>query len=55
MQNYVFSPDAITFVSLLKACDSVGAVGKGMEIHYVIMSKMLLEDNIKLGNAFVDK
>ena len=54
MQNDGLSPNAITFVSLLKACGSVGAVEKGIEIHNEIMSKRLLEGNIELGNALVD-
>ena len=54
MQNDCLSPDAITFVSLLKACGSVDAVDKGIEIHDEIMSKRLFKDNNEFGNALAD-
>ena len=45
----------LLWIVMLKSCDGVRAVDKGIEIRNVIMSKRLLEDNIELGNAFVDR
>ena len=54
MQNEGFSPDAITFTCILKACGNSGAIGKGQEIHDEILSQGLLNNNIVLGTALVD-
>ena len=54
MQNYGLSPYANTLVSLLKARGSAVVADNDIEIHNEIVSMRLLEDNIELGNAFVD-
>ena len=54
MQNDGLSSDANTLVSLLKARGSVLVADNDLEIHNEIVSTRLLEDNIELGNAFVD-
>ncbi|KAI5081309.1 hypothetical protein GOP47_0004492 [Adiantum capillus-veneris] len=54
MQQKGFSPDPITYVSILKACGSIGAINKGKQIHEEISRKALLEQNIVLGSALVD-
>ncbi|KAH7440806.1 hypothetical protein KP509_03G011400 [Ceratopteris richardii] len=47
-------PNAVTLGSLLKACASAGAIGKGEEIHEKIVKQGLLENNVALGNALID-
>lgn len=53
MKLYGFAPDAITFVSILKACDNPWAILKGREIHVEIAKKGFLETNPHVGNALV--
>jgi pentatricopeptide repeat protein len=53
MQNEGLSPDVVTFICVLKACGSIGAVDKGEEIHAVIVNRGLLEKEIVLGNTLV--
>ena len=48
------SPNAITYVCLLSACGSIGAVTKGQEICHEIDRQGLLERDHLLGNAIVD-
>ena len=48
------SPDMVTFICILKACGSTGAIEKGKQIHHVIYSKGFLEKDIMLGTALVD-
>ncbi|KAH7299591.1 hypothetical protein KP509_24G019600 [Ceratopteris richardii] len=47
-------PDAVTFLSVLKACGSIGATHKGKEIHDVIIKQELLRKKVSLGGALVD-
>ena len=47
-------PDAITFLCILQACGSIGAIHKGKQIHNEIVSMGFLKNNISLGNAVVD-
>jgi pentatricopeptide repeat protein len=47
-------PDAIIFVCVLKACGSIGAVRRGMEIHSDIRREGLLGNDNLVGNALVD-
>lgn len=49
-----FSPDAVTFLSILKACGSLGAAYKGQEIHAECVRDGLLDEDITLGTALVD-
>ena len=54
MQSEGFSPNSVTFISILKACGSTRNIRKGEQIHEVIINKKLLEKDIVLGNALVD-
>ncbi|KAI5071803.1 hypothetical protein GOP47_0014054 [Adiantum capillus-veneris] len=54
MQQEGLSPDCITFTFALKACATLGAMGKGIEIHEEISNQGLLGSNIVLDNALVD-
>ena len=48
------SPNVVTFVCILKACTSIGAIDKGEEIHNFIASKGWVDRDIILGTALVD-
>jgi pentatricopeptide repeat protein len=50
------SPDAVTFVCVLKACGSIGAVEKGKHIHdeVVLCEGSPLQKDVALGTALVD-
>ncbi|KAI5069866.1 hypothetical protein GOP47_0016167 [Adiantum capillus-veneris] len=54
MQDQGIHPDSVTFISVLKACGSTGAVDKGAEIHAELRKQGLLGRNIMLGTALVD-
>ena len=54
MQNEGLSPDSITFVCILKACGSIGAINKGKQIHKEIVDKGLLGKDAVLGTALVN-
>ncbi|KAI5075015.1 hypothetical protein GOP47_0010976 [Adiantum capillus-veneris] len=54
MRQAGFSPTAVTFSSLLKACGSMGAVDKGEKIHDEIAKQGLLANSVVLGTALVD-
>ncbi|MCO5570113.1 hypothetical protein L7F22_023829 [Adiantum nelumboides] len=54
MQQERISPDAVTYVSILKACAILKAVNKGERIHDEVARQGLLESNVVLGNALVD-
>ena len=47
-------PNRATFISVLKACGSIGAAQMGQEIHAEIGKQGLLEKDIVLGTALVD-
>lgn len=49
-----FSPNAVTFSCILKACGSVGASDVGKEIHAEIEKARLLNKDIVLANALID-
>ncbi|KAH7441169.1 hypothetical protein KP509_03G027500 [Ceratopteris richardii] len=53
MQADAVSPDAITYVCILKACNSLQYTGKGQEIHAIIY-KMGYEKDVYLGSVLVD-
>eukprot|EP00250_Pteridium_aquilinum_P018773 c24206_g14_i3 orf=126-1532(+) len=48
------SPDAITYVCLLKACGRTGALDKGREIHAEVERTGLLQKDLVIGNTVVD-
>lgn len=48
-----FSPDVITYDSMLRACGSIGAAEKGQEIHATITKDENLELDSAIGNALV--
>lgn len=54
MRDEGLSPDAITFISIVKACGNLGAVQKGEEIHAELSKHGLREEDITLGTALVD-
>lgn len=54
MQNEGISPDACTFACCLKACGSIGAAGKGEEVHVEIRRAGLGNGDLVLGSALVD-
>ena len=54
MESEGFSPNAVTFICILKACGSIGAIDKGKQIHTEIINVGLLEKSIMLGTALVD-
>ena len=54
MQANGYSPDAITFSSILRACGNLQNVDEGIEIHKEILRKGLLAKDVVLGTALVD-
>ncbi|KAI5059784.1 hypothetical protein GOP47_0026103 [Adiantum capillus-veneris] len=54
MQREGILPDAVTYLSVLKACAAIGAIDKGKQIHDEIFRQGLLEHHILLGSALVD-
>ena len=48
------TPDAVTYISSLKACASAGAIFKGQQIHAEIITKRLLGTNLAVGNTLID-
>eukprot|EP00250_Pteridium_aquilinum_P018843 c24218_g12_i1 orf=1-438(+) len=54
MQLEGFSPDAVTFVCILKACGNIKAAHKGQEIHAEIVKMGLLEEETVVSNALID-
>lgn len=54
MQDEGVHPDAVTFLSVLKACGSTGAVEKGAQIHAELRRRGLLRKDVMLGSAVVD-
>ena len=54
MQNEGIPPDAVTFICILKACGSTGAIDNSEVIHEEIVSQGWLVKDIMLGNALVD-
>ncbi|KAI5068818.1 hypothetical protein GOP47_0017163 [Adiantum capillus-veneris] len=54
MEDEGISPCMITFVSVLKACGSIGAIEKGLEVHAEIGRKGLLETEVFIGSILVD-
>jgi pentatricopeptide repeat protein len=54
MQDEGISPNVVTFICILKACGSTGAIEDGERIHAEILGMGLLGKEIMLGNALVD-
>ena len=54
MQCEVIFPYIVTFTGILKAYGALGEIRKGKQIHDEIICKTLFEENVMLGNAFVD-
>ncbi|KAH7290027.1 hypothetical protein KP509_30G029200 [Ceratopteris richardii] len=54
MRQSGHSPDAITYVCILKACSITGAVDMGMQIHDEVVIKGLLGKIVALDTALVD-
>ncbi|KAH7279949.1 hypothetical protein KP509_37G044800 [Ceratopteris richardii] len=54
MQHEGILPTSVTYLSVLKACASIGALDKGKEIHDEIARRGLLVNDVALGSAVVD-
>ncbi|KAH7420545.1 hypothetical protein KP509_13G011700 [Ceratopteris richardii] len=54
MRNMGPDPDGVTFICVLKACGSIGAIEKGRQIHAEIDKKGLLKTDVAIGTALVD-
>ena len=55
MQAEGISPNAIPFISILKACGNTRSINEGIKIHDEIETRRdLLEKNIVLGTVLVD-
>ncbi|KAI5065567.1 hypothetical protein GOP47_0020262 [Adiantum capillus-veneris] len=54
MKQEDIPPDSVTYLSLLKACASIGAADRGEQIHDEIVRQGLLKNDLSLGNALVD-
>ena len=46
-------PDGVTYMCILKACATIGAAGKGKQIHDEIARQGLLQNDIVLDNALL--
>jgi pentatricopeptide repeat protein len=49
-----FSPNSVTFIFILKACGTIGAIDNGKLVHDAIIHSGLLDKDIALGTALVD-
>ncbi|KAH7276797.1 hypothetical protein KP509_39G022100 [Ceratopteris richardii] len=54
MHLHGISPNAVTYVHLLKACGSISDVYKGQKFHMAVDRQGLLEKNLIIGSALVD-
>ncbi|KAH7438147.1 hypothetical protein KP509_04G002600 [Ceratopteris richardii] len=54
MQLDGFSPDPATYVCILNACASIGAIEQGKEVHVQLGRNGLLEKDLNIGNALID-
>ena len=54
MQGEGLSPNGITFLCIVKACGSIGALDKGKQIQEEVVSRGLLEKDVLYGNALLD-
>ena len=53
-QKQGISLNLVTFISILKACGTIGAIGKGKQVHEHIVNRGLLEKDTVLSSALVD-
>ena len=53
MQSQGVHPNAITFISVLKACMDIGAIEKGQAIHMRVDKEGLLENHVLVGSTLV--
>ncbi|KAH7427133.1 hypothetical protein KP509_10G031500 [Ceratopteris richardii] len=54
MQQEGVLPDAVTYISILRASAALGALHKGIQIHKEVIQQGLLQDNVMIGTALVD-
>ena len=54
MQREGISPDVVTYICILKACGSIGAIANGKKLHAEILQKSMVENSVMLGNGLVD-
>ncbi|KAI5075882.1 hypothetical protein GOP47_0009958 [Adiantum capillus-veneris] len=54
MRREGIAPNAVTYISTLKACGTIRDVKRGRHIHNEIKRQGLLQNNLTLGNALVD-
>ncbi|KAH7431951.1 hypothetical protein KP509_07G000400 [Ceratopteris richardii] len=54
MQAKSFSPNLVTFASVLKALGSIGALDRGQELHAAIVREYAVETDIVAANALLD-
>ncbi|KAI5061660.1 hypothetical protein GOP47_0024165 [Adiantum capillus-veneris] len=54
MQHEGIFPDVVTYMCVLKACASIKAALRGIQIHQEIVRQGLLQNNVALGGALVD-
>ena len=54
MQEESISPDAVSFISCLKACSSNKSIEKGQKLHQQVIIKGFLISNVVVGNSVVD-
>ena len=54
MKDQGFSPNEVTFTSILKGCGDFRDIKEGKQIHNMIVIRGWLEENVELGNALVD-
>ncbi|KAH7388370.1 hypothetical protein KP509_16G072300 [Ceratopteris richardii] len=54
MQEEGLSPDAITYVCMLKVCTNARSIERGIEIHTELSKKHMLENNVIIGTALIE-
>ncbi|KAH7441274.1 hypothetical protein KP509_03G031800 [Ceratopteris richardii] len=54
MKKKGFSPDAVTFATLLKACGTIEALEWGRELHKEVAEKHLVERDVVVAGALID-
>ena len=54
MRDEGLLPNSVTYICMLKACSSIGALEKGEEICAEVERRGLLQKDIVLGTALVD-
>ena len=54
MQREGLIPNDVTYICILKACGSIGAIANGKKLHAEILQKSMVENSVMLGNGLVD-